>query len=481
MKFYPITRNYTINIPVEGGTNQVQYNDNGVTRKVYAGKEEFPGNNRTGMYHKDGDPQLSVSPAEHSWITVSLGSVDETNTAAPVMYNAQVNLGDEARSVDVTLNGNTAVTFTLRQTYTPKLMYMMKNSSEKYGDWVECMKINKGNKISSNQAPLTSTTDISIFNGRNGTVYNSIDVEIQPYRNMNVSFGFSSDNNLDSLITSKYTMQIVKDSTFIENKAYNTNTGYFSFSTNNQNSWTKKTPGGGGVGEVIDVSSHFKFNPNSGINLPEINFYISNMISYRVIKSYNVKITCLQGGDCFIDRAYVDGFESQAQSWPKSTGSYIILENIAYGKTILLTYPEVDPEEGGFTVMVNSLINMKYSISIEGFDYIDYDGTTKHSNGTLPINVYDDTNILSIVKTWREGGTTEISAFIKFISTASTNQQTFIEADPWPSNIPLLNEDWSLASWEPQSGIAIELTANDWRFINGTGLSKQTTIGILSY
>lgn len=149
------------------------------------------------------------------------------------MYNAQVNLGDEARSVDVTLNGNPAVTFTLRQTYTPKLMYMMKNSSEKYGDWVECMKINKGNKISSNQAPLTSTTDISIFNGRNGTVYNSIDVEIQPYRNMNVSFGFSSDNNLDSLITSKYTMQIVKDSTFIENKAYNTNTGYFSFSTNN--------------------------------------------------------------------------------------------------------------------------------------------------------------------------------------------------------------------------------------------------------
>ena len=124
---------------------------------------------------------------------------------------------------------------------------------------------------------------------------------------------------------------------------------------------------------------------------------------------------------------------------------------------------------------------MRYSVSIEGFDYIDYDGTTKHSNGTLPINVYDDTNILSIVKTWREGGTTEISAFIKFISTASTNQQTFIEADPWPSNIPLLNEDWSLASWEPQSGIAIELTANDWRFINGTGLSKQTTIGILSY
>lgn len=481
MKFYPITRNYTINIPVDGGTSQVQYNDNGVTRKVYAGKEEFPGNNRTGMYHKDGDPQLSVSPAEHSWITVSLGSVDETNTAAPVMYNAQVNLGDEARSVDVTLNGNTAVTFTLRQTYTPKLMYMMKNSSEKYGDWVECMKINKGNKISSNQAPLTSTTDISIFNGRNGTVYNSIDVEIQPYRNMNVSFGFSSDNNLDSLITSKYTMQIVKDSTFIENKAYNTNTGYFSFSTNNQNSWTKKTPGGGGTGEVIDVSSHFKFNPNSGVNLPEINFYISNMISYRVIKSYNVKITCLQGGGCFINQAYVDGYESQAQNWPSTTNSYIILQNCAYGKSILLTYPEADPEQGGFTVMVNQLLNMRYSVSIEGFDYIDYDGTTKHSNGTLPINVYDDTNLFTIIKTWREGGTTEVSALINFISTASTNEQTFRKADAWPSNIPQLNQGWSIASWEPQSGIAIELTANDWRFISSSGVSKRTTIGFLSY
>ena len=56
MKFYPITRNYTITIPVDGGTSQVQYDDNGVTRKVYAGKEEFPGNNRTGMYHQNGDP-----------------------------------------------------------------------------------------------------------------------------------------------------------------------------------------------------------------------------------------------------------------------------------------------------------------------------------------------------------------------------------------------------------------------------------------
>lgn len=79
---------------------------------------------------------------------------------------------------------------------------------------------------------------------------------------------------------------------------------------------------------------------------------------------------------------------------------------------------------------------MRYSVSIEGFDYIDYDGTTKHSNGTLPINVYDDTNLFTIIKTWREGGTTEVSALINFISTASTNEQTFRKADAWPSNIP---------------------------------------------
>jgi hypothetical protein len=64
---------------------------------------------------------------------------------------------------------------------------------------------------------------------------------------------------------------------------------------------------------------------------------------------------------------------------------------------------------------------MKYSVSIEGYNYIDYDGTTKYSSGTLPINVYTDTNILTIIKTWKEGGTVEISALIRFISTASTN------------------------------------------------------------
>lgn len=457
-----------------------QYNQ---SRSFYLGHVD-ENVNWEGNYNKGDDNLLSLLTYDsNDWINFTLGSVDETNTGAPILYTVSENDTMSAREIELTLAGINNIAFNIKQNPLIKLLYMIKESTNTYGSWFECIRINKGTiKRAQQEPPLSSTMDISIYNGISGTNYNNITVEIQPYRNMDVSFGFSLDRNLDSLITSNYTMTKVQDSTFFITNSVKYENGYFYFSTNNQNSWAKNTITGGiGDGKITDVSSHFKFNPTSGVNLPEIDCYISNMISYRVITSYNVKITCLQGGQCFIRTAYVDGYDSQAQNWPSTTNSYIILQNCTYGKNILLTYPELIPEDGGFTVMVSSLLNMKYSVSIEGYDYIDYDGTTKHSNESLPINVYDNTNIFSIIKTWREGGTTEISALINFVSTASTNQQTFVKTEPWPSNIPQLNQGWTIASWEQQSGIAVELTTNEWRFIGNNNFTKQTTISFLAY
>lgn len=478
MKFYPITRSYTINIPVEGGTNQIQYNDNGVTRKVYAGKEEFPGNNRTGMYHKDGDPQLSVSPAEHSWITVSLGSVDETNTAAPVMYNAQVNLGDEARSVDVTLNGNTAVTFTLNQTYTPRLMYMNKNSSPKYGDWIECMRINKGIKIFSLAAPLTSTTDVSIFNGKSGNTYNPITIEIQPFRNMNVSFGFTQDDTLNTLITSGYTLTTVGGNTSFFNVDGNNTVkyqnGYFSFSTNNQNSWTKKLgAGGGGIGDIVDVSAHYKF---SGSNLPLIDIYISNMLSYTLITSFDLVLKCeycsSPGNNIFIESVKINSESGvvRTAAWPVTLNGTLTLQNIkpTWNPNIEFRFRKA----GAYSENVNSAYiplesnppYNKYSFSITNIN----GDPSKYAELSI-INSVDGTNLFYFFGT----GDNRLYVQIKqdtdhinkiMIYTTYVTAENIYEFDPAQSAL----------------GISLQLPTNTYRFSNEFGSDGKTlNIGLV--
>lgn len=460
-----------LNVSIGTGTYQRQ-------KQLCVGNMELRDRNTADNYDK-GETTLNYS-AEGNWIKIGKDAENINSTAAPIVYTSFKNEGDDERQVELTLAGNGDNKITIIQKPVVRLLYMVKETNEQYGDWIECMKINRSGKISYNQPPLTSVQDISIFNGRANNTYNDIIVELQPYRNMNISFAFSQDNTLDKIIKSKYSLEVVKDSTFINNETYNTENGYFSFSTNNQNSWTKKTIGGGGDGIAVDVSSHYRIKPNSGINLPNIDFYISNMLSYRIITSYNVKIKCEQGGECFIQTAYVDGFENNAQNWPSRTGDSIILENCMHGKNILLTYPEAIPEQGGFTVNVSQLLNLKYSISIEGYKYIDYDGTQKYSNQSLPIDIRENTNILTIIKTWREGGTVEVSALIRFISTSSTNKQTFVKAEPWPSNISLLNQGWAINLIEAQQGIYIRLTSSEWRFFNAGSVSQETTIGFLS-
>jgi hypothetical protein len=66
------------------------------------------------MYYQGGStPTLSVTPSSHDWITLTLGSVDETNTAAPIMYSATANETDAKRNVTVSLQGNSNITFKL--------------------------------------------------------------------------------------------------------------------------------------------------------------------------------------------------------------------------------------------------------------------------------------------------------------------------------------------------------------------------------
>jgi len=76
-------------------------------------------------------------------------------------------------------------------------------------------------------------------------------------------------------------------------------------------------------GEVDNVSTHFQF---TGTNLPLIDIYISNMLRYRVIISYNIKFTCISGASsCFIEKAYIDGNDvTTAQNWPNKTNEFII-------------------------------------------------------------------------------------------------------------------------------------------------------------
>lgn len=449
-----------------------------------------------GNYDKSNDNLLSILTYDSSnWISFTLGSVDETNTGAPILYTVTENDTMSVREIELTLDGISNITFNIKQNPLVKLLYMIKDSTNTYGSWFECIRINKGTvKKDSQQPPLSYTTDISIYNGISGTNYKNITVEIQPYRNTDVSFGFSLDRNLDSLITSNYTMTKVQDSTFFITDSVKYENGYFYFSTENQKAWTKKATNGnldiGNNGNIPNVSSHFRFNPISGVNLPEINCYISNMLSYRSITSYNVKITCEESegtGSCFIQKAYIWGHETEAKDWPSKTGDFIILQNYTGDTGIILTYPEPDPAYGGFDVAVGRLLKLKYSVSIEGYTYIDYDGSVKHSRESLPIDISKDSNILSIIKTWNVTGTVESKATIRFISSSSANKQTFVkDEESWAPNIQELNKGWSISvsGSEPQEGINIRLTSNEWRFVKsgfgGGSISQETTISILT-
>lgn len=479
MNYYIVNDSYTININPEGQSEtQLEYTDNNQTKKVFVGKQEIIGStpaSYSGMYYQGGStPTLSVTPSSHDWITLTLGSVDETNTAAPIMYSATANETDAKRNVTVSLQGNNNITFKLEQNYIPKLMYMIKDpaiSNVSYGQWIECIRINNGPKNSSVEFPLTSKKDVSIFNGKSSNGYNNITVEIQPFRNTNVSFGFSQDDTLDKLITQRYTYSVVADSTFITNKSYNAETGYFSFSTSNQNVWNKNSiTGGMGDGVIVDVSSHFRFQ---GTNLPLIDIYISNMLRYQIITSYNLKFTCLVGGTCFIQSAQLPG-SSNNIAWPQTTNSSIVLNGLSYQtNAMLLNYNRT-----GITI-ADSLFSLQYKVSISGYTYIDYDGIEKtNATGEIPVIINSETTILSINKKFYDGGY-ENKAYIKFKSYPTDNKQKFIKEN-WPNNFPDYLRNWETDEFESQGGIDLKITSPYYRFKAGSTSSLTASVIVLS-
>lgn len=430
--------------------------------QLHVGNMETKYGNTANNYNK-GEITLSYT-AENNWIKIGKDPENTNSTAAAIVYTSQKNEGDNDRQVELTLSGNTDNKITIIQKPIVRLLYMIKTTNGQYGDWIECMKINRGSKISHNQSPLTSVKDISIFNGKSNNTYNDIIVELQPYRSMDVSFGFSQDDTIDRLITSKYTLSTIQDSTFITSKQYNTNTGYFSFSTNDQNSWNGNTLING-QGIITDVSSHYLIKPNTGVNLPNIHLYISNMLNYTIITKYNLKITCTTAGTCFIQSVKLD---NTSYTWPTARNAYVIIENVRTGgnTSILLIYPST-----GITIN-NNLFNMTYEVSISGYTYIDDSGTEHTSTASIPVSVGSDTNILSIKKSYDEGMNT---AYIHFKSYKNENNQRFVK-DNWPPN-------WSeyLVNWEDDEmggrmGIDIKLPNNQYRFRTDQGLSQNIII-----
>ena len=117
MRFYKINSDKIITIPAEGQTQQqLQYTVGSDIRKVFVGQSEQPNDKWTGMYHAGGgDPLLNITPSQHSWITISLGEVDSTDTGAPIYYQAQANDTNSQRSVQIHLQDNNYIKFTLKQ------------------------------------------------------------------------------------------------------------------------------------------------------------------------------------------------------------------------------------------------------------------------------------------------------------------------------------------------------------------------------
>lgn len=440
---------------------------------LFVGNMETKYGNTNNNYNK-GDTILNYN-ADNDWIKIGKDPENTNLTAAAIVYTSQKNESDDERQVELTLSGNSDNKITIIQKPMVHLMYMVKNTNEQYGDWIECIKINKGSTVFYDHSPLTSVKDISIFNGKsNNTTYNDITIEIQPYRSMNIVFAFSPDDTLDRIITSQYSMEIVNDSSFILNETYNSETGYFSFSTNDHTSWTKKS-GFSNIGPVVDVSAHYIIKPNDGINLPNINFYISNELNYRIIDSFNIKIKCEQGGECFIKTIGIDA--DSEQDWPTTTGSSIIIENCTSGQILHYTHSPVEfPTYDGFSINRLSLKNMVYSISIEGFTYTDYDGTQKHSGSTLSTRIYTDTTILSIDKHCYDS----TYAIMSFVSKTSTNKQTFVDV-VWPPNVSEPNNGWAIHHGGDmgQSGIYFEITGKGWRFRNSGNASKYISIAFM--
>jgi hypothetical protein len=70
--------------------------------------------------------------------------VDETNTGAPILYTVTENDTMSVREIELTLDGISNITFNIKQNPLVKLLYMIKESTNTYGSWFECIRINKG-------------------------------------------------------------------------------------------------------------------------------------------------------------------------------------------------------------------------------------------------------------------------------------------------------------------------------------------------
>lgn len=364
-----------------------------------------------------------VYNAEGNWVNIWKDEPDQT--AAHILYTCEPNEGDDTRETTLTIQGNTDNSIIIKQNPIIRLMYMIKETSEKYGEWFQVMKINT-NKASN--STLQRTQDISIFNGKYAGGYNEITVEIQPYKQKEIHFGFSHEQSLDKLIKEKYEMTVTGTINNLDSAtAYNIedliidadyqNTGYFTFKTPKGPNFNM---GLGGtvitdvptISDMCDVSALYKFTPISG-NYPVINIYITNLLAVKYITKFDLRITCdsvyMSGGSMFIKGANInvgaDPVDADFITWPRTQGTSITFQNVTPQNPPNITF-DLDYVLNAGNVMVNSAnigqpneakaLTYKVSILNITFD----DGTTAPSEQVLTLyKSRADTSILYFTQT----------------------------------------------------------------------------------
>lgn len=294
MRFYKINSDKTITIPAEGQTQQqLQYTVGSDIRKVFVGQSEQPNDKWTGMYHAGGgDPLLNITPPQHSWITISLGEVDSTDTGAPIYYQAQANDTNSQRSVQIHLQDNNYIKFTLKQDPIPYVPPEPDPDPEPEPDTHFYIYMSSPSRFDSSFTYYTVyDTSYGAGSEKYVQIYDSsqtvstVNIELQAKRNtdIKISYGTNTQYNTSVLNYSSYMIDPVYNSSSlinqnIQNLSYGN--GILSFKTsNNSDYW--------GDDMCKEVKTYIRLN--SFEEYPTLNIKIGNALIYKYFVTWELK------------------------------------------------------------------------------------------------------------------------------------------------------------------------------------------------